>query len=113
MVTGLRQVRDTAVVGIARSKVAATLKSAAPPPNNNITQEEQEALKELKSNPEIVILKADTGNATVVMNSKDYDQKVNSMLRNERTYVKLPTRPNPINQISATVNQYVWNLYQN
>ena len=26
--------------------------------------------------------------------------------------MKLPSRPNPINQISATVNQYVWNLYQ-
>ena len=28
------------------------------------------------------------------------------MLTNECTYVKLPNRPNPINQISATVNQY-------
>ena len=46
------------------------------------------------------------------MNSKDYDQKVNAMLKNECTYVKLPSRPNPINQISATHNQYVWNLYQ-
>ena len=27
--------------------------------------------------------------------------------------MKLPSRPNPINQISAAVNQYVWNLYQN
>ena len=47
------------------------------------------------------------------MNSKDYDQKVNSMLTNECTYVKLPSRPNPINQISTTVNQYVWKLYRN
>ena len=67
----------------------------------------------MKRNPEIVVLKADKGNATVVMNSKDYDQKVNSMLTNECTYVKLPSRPNPINQISTTVNQYVWKLYQN
>ena len=35
------------------------------------------------------------------------------MLTNECIYVKLPTRPNPINQIAATVNQYVLNLYQN
>ena len=47
------------------------------------------------------------------MDSKDYYQKVNAMLTNECTYVKLPSRPYPINQISATVNQYVWNLYQN
>ena len=103
--------RDAAAVGITRAKVAAILKSAEPPSNNNITQEE-ESLKELKRNPEIVVLKADEGNGTVIMDSKDYDQKVNAMLTNECTYVKLPDRPNPINQISATVNQYVWNLYQ-
>ena len=56
--------------------------------------------------------KSDKGNATVVMDYKDSDQKVNAMLTNECTYVKLPSRPNPINQISATVNQYVWNLHQ-
>ena len=81
--TGLRQVRDAAAVVIARAKVAAILKSAEQPPNNNITQEEEEALKELKRNPEIVVLKTDKGNATVVMDSKDYDQIVNSMLTNE------------------------------
>ena len=32
---------------------------------------------------------------------------------NECAYVKLATRPNPISEISATVSQYVWNLYQN
>ena len=45
--------RDAAAVGIARAKVAAFLKSAEPPSNNNITQEKEEALKELKRNPEI------------------------------------------------------------
>ena len=74
--TGLRQVRDAAAVGIARAKVAAILKSAEPPCNNNITQEEEEALKEMKRNPEIVDLKADKGNATVVMDSKTMTKKL-------------------------------------
>ena len=75
--------------------------------------EEEEALKELKNNEKIVILKADKGNATVVMNTEDYEEKVNSLLSDECTYEKLPTRPNPVNQITSRINQYVWNLYRN
>ena len=60
-----------------------------------------------------VILKADKGNATVVMNTEDYEKKVNSLLSDECTYEKLPTRPNPVNQITTRINQYVWNLYRN
>ena len=61
---GLRAVRDDVAVHIARSKVSEVLKSAKPP-QRNITQEEEEALKELKQNESIVILKADKGNSTV------------------------------------------------
>ena len=88
-------------------------KTASPPPNRNVTREEEEALKELKNNEKIVILKADKGNATVVMNTEDYEEKVNSLLSDECTYEKLPTRPNPVNQITTRINQYVWNLYRN
>ena len=69
--TGLRKVRNAAAVTIARSKVAEILKTASPPPNRNVTREEEEALKELKNNEKIVILKADKGNATVAMNTED------------------------------------------
>ena len=57
---GLRKVRDEAAVQIARSKVSEILKSAKPP-QRNITHEEEEALKELKKDESIVILKADKG----------------------------------------------------
>ena len=110
--TGLRKIRNAAAVTIARSKVAEILKTANPPPNRNVTREE-EALKEWKNNEKIVILKADKGNATVVMNTEDYEEKVNSLLSDECTYKKLPTRPNPVNQITSRINQYVWNLYRN
>ena len=77
--TGLRKIRNAASVAIARSKVAEILKTASPPPNRNVTREEEEALKELKNNEKIVILKADKGNATVVMNTEDYEEKGNSL----------------------------------
>ena len=47
------------------------------------------------------------------MNTENYEEKVNSLLSDECTYEKLPTRPNPVNQIATRNNQYVWNLYRN
>ena len=81
--TGLRKIRNAASVTIACSKVAEILKTASPPPNRNVTREEEEALKELKNNEKNVILKADKGNATVVMNTEDY-QYVWNLYRNEK-----------------------------
>ena len=101
--TGLRKIRNAAAVTISRSKVAEILKTASPPLNRNVTREEEEALKEFKNNEKIVILKADKGNATVVMNTEDYEEKMNSLLSDECTYEKFPTRPNPVNQIVSRI----------
>ena len=42
-----------------------------------------------------VILPADKGNATVVMERKDYDRKVRGLLDDTSTYYKLPKDPTP------------------
>ena len=57
---GIRTVRDEAAVHIARSKVFEVLKSAKPS-QTNITQEEEEVLKELKQDENVINLKADKG----------------------------------------------------
>ena len=57
-IAGLHQVREEAAVQIAWSKVFEILKSAKPP-QRNITHEDEEALKEIKKDDNIVILKAD------------------------------------------------------
>ena len=44
-------------------------------------QQEIRAVKRLRNEKSIVILPADKGNATVVMDRTDYDDKVNSMLQ--------------------------------
>ena len=82
----LRAVREEAPVHIARSKVSEVLKSAKPP-QRNITQEEEEALKKLKQDYSIVILKADKGNSTVVMNAHEYDDKINCLLSDSSVYL--------------------------
>ena len=54
---GSRKVGDEATVQIARSKVSEIFKTAKPP-QKNITHEEEEALKKLKKDKNIVILEA-------------------------------------------------------
>ena len=57
----------------------------------NLTQEE-EALKEIRKKKGTMILKADKGNVTVIMNSTYYDAKVFALLNDKSTYSKLTTK---------------------
>ena len=69
-------------------------------------------MKELRENLDIKILKADKGNATVIMDTVEYDSKVNCLLGNDATYTKLSVKSNPINRVTSNVSKYVWNLYK-
>ena len=71
-----------------RSKVASVLKSAKVP-EQNVTKEERQAIKDLKKNKDIMILPADKGKSTVVMDVTDYEQKVTNMLADKKTYEEL------------------------
>ena len=62
-----------------RAAVARFLRTAKTP-RPNTTPGEREALKELKNNKEIVILRADKGNMTVVLDADDYEKKVMDLL---------------------------------
>lgn len=64
----------------------------AKPPKSNITGKEQKALKNLRANKDIVILKADKGNATAILNTKDYESKINDLL-DPAIYKKIPRDP--------------------
>ena len=50
-------------------------------------KEDIEALKELRSLEDEVITPADQGNATVVMKSSDYHEKIRGMLDDTTTYI--------------------------
>jgi hypothetical protein len=49
--------------------------------NNNLTKNKRTALKTLKDNTELNILRADKGNATGILNTMDYKLKTASLLR--------------------------------
>ncbi|XP_066267585.1 uncharacterized protein [Branchiostoma lanceolatum] len=62
-------------------------------PKSNITKQERDALKELRKDKNVLILPADKGKATVLMDRTDYEEKVSVMLADMKTYEKLPTDP--------------------
>jgi len=53
----------------------------------------------IKDNPQITILKPDKSNKTVIMNTSDYDNKINELLSDKTIYKKLKTDPTKSFQI--------------
>ena len=62
-------------------------------PPKNITSQEARALRDLSQGESILVLPADKGKATVVMNRADYDDKIDQMLKDENSYQLLKKDP--------------------
>ncbi|XP_064464591.1 uncharacterized protein LOC135375888 [Ornithodoros turicata] len=88
----LRQVKDRTAAIAARNKVIGILQNANLPPKN-ITKAEQNALKDLRNDDTIVILPADKGKATVILNRDDYDSKMESILQGRSHFSELSGDP--------------------
>ena len=75
-----------------RADMKGTLKSAKPS-KSNISKDERNALKAFGKNETTIILPADKGRATVVMDKTQYEKKVREILDNEKTYSQLKWDP--------------------
>jgi hypothetical protein len=62
------------------------------PPRDNLTRTERWALKSLHMDADLTVLPADKGNATVILNTIGYVQKINALLE-DSTYRKLAKDP--------------------
>ena len=69
---------------------------------SNLTKAELTAVKTLRNDDSIIILPADKGNATVVLNTKDYDGKMMSIL-NEDTHAEV--KRNPTNSVERRLGE--------
>ena len=78
-----------------RADIARVLKQVRPP-TSNISREEWRATKELRTDKEHLILTADKGVALVVIDKKDYIQKIKQLLDDENTY--RPVKMDPTNR---------------
>ena len=76
------------------AQVAGVMKSPKLP-KPNITKKERQALIELRKEKSVMILPADKGKATVIMDTGEYEQKVKTMLSHDKTYEKLNKDPTP------------------
>ena len=56
-------------------------------------KENKKLLKKLKKEKDIIILPADKGKATCILDRAEYEEKVNSMLADKKTYEELPKDP--------------------
>ena len=77
-----------------RSRNASTLQTASIT-DNNLAKNVKQALKRLKNDENIVILPADKGRVTVVMDKEDYHDKMNYLVNDKQTYQKLKQDPTP------------------
>ena len=60
-------------------------------PRNNLPSEERKAIRNQRSNSDIVIKKADKGSATVIMNTKDKTQEGQVLIDDKNNYTPLTT----------------------
>ena len=109
---GLGQVNfaNKCSIDSARSKVVEILKKAKPP-KFNLSKAEKRAMEELKQYDDIVILNADKGNNTVVVDKLEYDKKLLRLLSNSATYQVI--LKNPICSIEKSLNRFIGKLYKN
>ena len=77
-----------------RSRVASTIQSASIT-DSNLTKDERQVLKQLKTDEDIVILPADKGRVTVVMDKTDYYDKMDTLVDDKQTYEELKRDPTP------------------
>ena len=92
---------DTTTAEKLRAGVSNILQSSKAP-RSNLPTHLCKATKELRNEQDIIILPADKGNATVVMDRKDYVGKINEMLK-DKAYGKL--KKDPTTSVESRVNK--------
>lgn len=90
-----------------RSQVSQVLQRASVPPPN-LPQAEVRALHNLRKDQDRLVIPADKGNCTVVMDRKDYDDKVQQMLNDQRIYKVLDK--DPTQRMERKLNEKLANL---
>ena len=76
-----------------RAKVVNTIGKHGNINDQNITEKERKAIEDLRKDENIMILPADEGRNTVVMDKQEYLDKCNSMLQDTKNVQEAETRP--------------------
>ena len=84
--------------------------SKAGVPSPNLTKRQTAAIKELKVDSDTIILPADKGNATVLLDKEEYDRKVRELL-DDTSYQSI--KKNPTLKIERKVTEVLRSLEKN
>ena len=87
------------------------IRKKAKPPKPNLSNAEKRAMEELKQYDDVVILNADKGNNTVVMDKLEYDKKLLEMVSDSAIYQVM--LKNSIWAIEKRLNCFIWKLHKN
>ena len=105
--SALRNHEDSQIAERARSTIASIIRRHRPQ-IQNITPKERQAIRDLKKDDEVVILPVDKGNATVLLDTKDYLYKANDLLDKPpfRQVARNPTSKNE-KRVNCTLKNLV------
>ena len=78
--------------------------------NQTLISDLQATKRFLKENDQLLVLKADKGNATVLMKKNEYKNKILQLLEDETTYKKRDK--DPTSTIEAKSNKYVKTMFE-
>ena len=94
-----------------RATVTNILKYSKPPTNCNLSLQQKLALKSLRRDNSIIIIPADKGKAVVVMDSDEYTNKINELLSDKETYLKITDRRrNPVPKVEKDLTKLLSNI---
>ena len=93
----------------ARMGVIGALSRARLPPRN-ILPTKMKAVRELARDKDVIILPADKGRSTVVMDHSDYSSKMRALLSDHDTYQ--PVAKDPTSGLERRMNSVLWSLRQ-
>jgi len=93
------------IVQYTRAQVVKILKEAKLS-KQNLTIEEGKAIQELQQYNDIIIISADKGNYTVVLDRSEYHNKISIFLQDSKTYNII--KKNSISCIEKHLNNFIW-----
>ena len=89
------RIRNQTAKDTIRVTITNILKHAKPSKTSNIPTAQHKPLLDLKKDKKITILPADKGRAVVVMIRNDYEQKLNNLLSDTKTYEEIRQTEKP------------------
>ena len=93
-------------------KINITEESNVMKTKSNLNRNEENSLKSLSTDPDIIIKEADKGGAIVIMDKSYYEKKILDMLEDKSFYKKLPTNEDKqiMRDIKKTIQLFANNL---